>query len=289
MKNYNIKDNLDEKDIINEINLASKYPNNNKIFIICEGKSDRKLISKFLDDDVVEIMESNGGKIIALKVLEHFLNLNPNVIGILDRDYSSLSYNNLFFYDNCCLEMMLLGSDNVFRSLCTEYEFNEIDTDTFLYNILRSLKVISILRKYNEENNGSINFRLLNINTIFKDDDKYYIDDSLLWNKLIKNQNNINYFKDIKNDDLILYFYNICTNFNTKDELLQITNGHDFCDLFTAIYNEKEIGKHKGIKSNVLESALRLSFNKYDFKATKLYNNLRQYEKDLNINFIKLD
>lgn len=59
------------------------------------------------------------------------------------------------------------------------------------------------------------------------------------------------------------------------EELLNLTNGHDFCELLANIAR-KNTGN--GTSKEIIQRALRCSYRKEDFCNTMLYKNLKEYE-----------
>ena len=70
---------------------------------------------------------------------------------------------------------------------------------------------------------------------------------------------------------------NICSKYSkciTIQDYLQITNGHDYINLFCEICKKH----NKGISINSIERAFLTSFGPSEFKQTTLYNNLYKYQ-----------
>ncbi len=270
MGTNSIKSNLTKETIISEIKLLSGTKNNeDKVYIIVEGEDDIKFLKKFLKANVI-IYESFSGK----KGVEEIINSkeihNSRVIGIIDRDYSEKSKDNrIFFYDRCCMEMMLIGFDEVFECIYHEFYNGEIEVKKLRNHILKELYKLSRIRKYNEKYIKGINFKGLSFNNIINYENK--IDEE----KFIESIRKINPNKSLDFIEKIEKLNNI-----EIDELLNITNGHDFIYFFKALCN-KTI-KNKGIKYKEISSVLRGVFNNQLLKSTKLYLNINNYFENKN-------
>ena len=69
----------------------------------------------------------------------------------------------------------------------------------------------------------------------------------------------------------------------TVQDLLKITQGHDFSTLFVTICN---IYTNKHFNSKSVERALRCSYRNKDFEKTELYNSLATYQENIGIKFL---
>lgn len=138
------------------------------------------------------------------------------------------------------------------------------------------LKFLSIIRMYNEKFQWEINLRALSINKVFIQD-IYGIDNEKVVNELNKINDNII-------DDNKLGMINEYGNqVQTVQELLNITQGHDFSSFFAAICNTHT---NKGINNKSVEMALRCSYRNKDFTETRLHNSLLTYQENLGILFL---
>lgn len=84
MGNNSIRNNVTVNDVISEIRMFSSADRKKKIVIV-EGIDDLKLISKFVNKDII-VKESFNGKAGVLKIKEVYKDKN-NIIGIVDKDY----------------------------------------------------------------------------------------------------------------------------------------------------------------------------------------------------------
>lgn len=268
---------------INKLKLLNKL-NKKKIIIYCEGKSDEDILKKLFFEDNIEIFNLKGKQEVLKKINEsEKINKSErniyklvHIIAIIDKDYSKEEkiYKNLFFYDYCCLEMMLMSSKKVQEALYLLYCKNKenLNCEIFFMNILNSLKNISLIRKYNDTNKCINTNKLIKINNLYIDNEKEYINNKkLLQDKEILGKSS---FLDTKKDD---YSFN---------ELLDITNGHDFSELLKEIFNRNTDTNGAKIKREAVEQQMRNAYSKECFKNTKLYKKLIKYQFEENITLL---
>ena len=268
MGTNSIKSNLSKETAISQIKLSlgADIKKENMIIVV-EGQDDIKFLRKFCKPNT-KIFESYSGKqgveeIICSKIINDF-----RVIGIRDKDYCNTPiYNRIFFYDKCCLEMMILSFDEIFESLYSEFYNGKINSYELKELIFKELYKISITRKYNEENGLSIKFSGLNFNNLITND-------KLELPTFINELKKINSGKYIPNFERLL-------NSKVEEEVdyFNITNGHDFLYFFKTIC-DKSKNNTTGISKDAIPSAIRTSFSKIHFKLTKLYQTTKEYCKN---------
>ncbi len=172
--------------------------------------------------------------------------------------------------------MMIIENEEVFNSIYNEFYKGEMQSMELLNKMLMELRVLSIIRMFNENFQWEIKLRALSINKVFIQD-TYGIDNHKVVNELNKLSNNI--IDDNKLEMIKEYGNQV----QTVQDLLNITQGHDFSSLFAAICN---IHTNKGIDSKAVEMALRCAYRNDDFKETRLYSSLLTYQKNLGILFL---
>ncbi len=265
MHDNSIRTNISKEDIISDIKLTkSADPNKEQVYIVVEGPDDIKFMAKFLSDNVF-LYESYSGKDGVEEIVTYF-NTNE-VIGIRDKDYQLLKRSSfIFYYDYCCLEMMIILSDNVFQNLCTEYYQGKLVFSDLRLKILQALKEVCIIRKYNEQKLWGINF--------------HAIKPSKYWNSSTMSIDYVNLYNDISDirkngfdkslidsDMMISWKY---------DDYLSNTQGHDFFSIFAAVCSTK-----KGISQENISAAARVGYNITDFQKTRLYKDLSSYSNKI--------
>lgn len=279
MENNSIKSNLTKDYIISDLKLSlSEDVYRENVFIVVEGENDIKFLKSYLNFDNTFLYESYDGKNGVSEIVNNFFPDDKRVIGIRDRDYLEDEESpKIFFYDNCCLEMMIIENETSFNSIYNEFYKGDMQLLELRDKILKELKFISIIRMLNERSKWEINLKALSINKVFRQD-SYSIDNEEVVSELNRIDNNI---LDEEKIEKINEYANQAQSFQ---ELLQITQGHDFSSLFAAICN---IDTNKHIKPQSVEMALRCSFRMEDFQETRLHNFLLTYQKTINIVFLK--
>lgn len=263
-----IRKNLSYEDIVSSIRLTMNHPLNKNInFVIVEGPDDSKFISFFLDEKV-QVFESFSGKKGVLDIVKFFK--KKNVIGICDKDYDDDSPQNIFFYDYCNLEIMLINEDNVIKKIISEKDNDFESPSCFRKKILESLKVISLLRKYNFSNLDTAN-RVKFGNGVV--DNSYdYTAKKIELSKLEDYLKSINREKDLS-------WMSVALNDSTEYELRDITNGHDATKIISLLL---------GIRHDILCIVLRCAFSREHFLKTKLYNQLFTFQMDNELNYLSV-
>lgn len=274
-----ITDSITREDMIAEIKLLLDGDiTHKKVVIVVEGLDDIKFINSMCFDSDNTVIQSYSGKIGVLDIIDNYKE-EKRVIAILDRDYSISTYSdNVFYYDYCCLEMMLISNNDNFANIYNEYVFsNKWDYEKLRLHCLNQLRCISFLRKINWEKSLGINFNKISINNLYNCNEIKMID----FRDMINKRHN-SFF--IENEDIykeIQFYYKQEENY---EELLNITNGHDFCELLANIARENT---GKGTSKEIIQRALRCSYRKEDFCNTMLYKNLKEYEVERGLKIFK--
>ena len=82
-----------------------------------------------------------------------------------------------------------------------------------------------------------------------------------------------------KDINKLINIFNYCrkkTGDSSLENLLDITNGHDFSKIFVQMCKKYRSGKYR---QEDIERGLRISFNKESFRNTNLYNDLKKYQE----------
>lgn len=262
--------------------LLSADINKNKSFIVVEGMDDVKFFRDKIDKEV-EIIESYSGKIGVFSIINEVN--DSRVIGICDRDYDKeVRIPRIFYYDYANLEMMLISNDVAFMKLIAEnYEVSSFPFD-LRYEILCGLQFLSLIRKYNEDFNAFIRFGTdMPIDTLV-------IKGSFELNKhktkcvlLERNQaDNLAITEAIRNAE------SLCQTKLSYENLLFITQGHDFAKLLQHVISNGKIRSGKTQGSDSLISSMRCAYYIDHFRVTGLYYELYEYTKKHNIKLIQL-
>lgn len=272
MATNSIIDNLNSRDIISTIKLEMGADiNKQKVFLVVEGQDDKSFFKYFCNENV-SVCESYSGKKGIEEILQNFTSQN-NILGVRDKDYEQrILDKRILFYDFCNIEMMFIKDDETFERLVCEHYKGDKKYTQLREEILHQLILISELRRTNEKEKKMWNFNGINYEEIINEDDKVNI--KLLQEKLIK----INGSKK----DIQTYILKK-ENEYSYEELLNITNGHDFLKMISACCNKKN--KVKINEKNIMDT-LRKSFGKSNFRNTKLYSDLEKYQKENKIKIV---
>lgn len=267
MANNSIKSNLDKNAIISSIKLSLGADlKNEKYFVVVEGEEDWRFLRKFLTKEVI-IYESYSGKKGVNEIVSCAYIDSEKVIGIRDRDYCSYSYDRIYYYDYSCMEMMIIKDDKVCEALEDEFYDGSLHCYNLRNLILKELFPLSCLRKMNEEKKLGIKFKGISIDNVLKDDFTLSI------SKLKENLERNNRLHEL---DLSLILDNIINNDYEKDgieDLLKITNGHDFINYFSSICNKS---RKSDISKKQIAPCLRSTYDIGRFKKTDLYNSIER-------------
>ncbi|OON98746.1 MAG: hypothetical protein ATN35_00615 [Epulopiscium sp. Nele67-Bin004] len=157
-----------------------------------------------------------------------------NVIAIRDKDYQvKPTSNNIFYYDWCCLEMMLIYNDEVFESIVAEYYNGSLSANVLRETILEQLQFLSLIRKDNEQNDKRLKLRDLPLPKAFNENTQKLDENIIIVEIKTRNPQ---------------YVHNENSEVLSLEELLDITQGHDFTKLLATICNsvqKKELKTRK--------------------------------------------
>ncbi len=280
MGNNSIRNSLTKDYIISDLRLSlSDDIYREKIHLVVEGEDDIKFLKTFVNKEKTVLYESYDGKNGVSEIVKNYFGTNKYVIGIRDKDYlENEESQKIFFYDNCCLEMMIVENEESFRIVYNEFYKGELSPSELLLKILNELKFLSIIRMCNERFQWAINIRALSINKVFKEDELCILSDNVISELNRINCNNID-------DDKFQILDNYNNEIQSFYRLLEITHGHDFSTLFSAICNTYT---NKHINPKTVELALRCTYRNSDFSKTRLHNTLTMYQEDIGILFLSV-
>lgn len=267
-----IRDNITKDDIIAEIQLALSADFSHSLsIVIVEGADDVVFFNGKLNKGV-EIIESFSGKTGVIEIVDFFD--DDRVVGICDRDYNYCDkYDRIFYYDFSCLEMMMVSVDSAFNNFVYTYFRGSTPPDQLRLIILKDLQILSIYRQLNANEGWGIRFVGLSISKAFEKT-KTKLD----YSSILRQLNNNNPGLISYNHTHLSLVRKHCMKLTPEiQSLLSITNGHDFMHYFHALcccYSPN-------FKSSVadISKGLECSFRVDDFKKTKLYEIIADYQQ----------
>lgn len=279
MASNSIRCNMSKDDITADIRmtLGADY-NHQKAIVVVEGKDDITFFNGKLSDNV-DIYESFSGKEGVKEIISFFS--EKRVVGICDRDYTnSTSDTNLIYYDYLCLEMMLVSNFETFQSFANNFYFGSETPKDLLMRIFYGLKWLSIFRKLNAENAWKVKFNGISIAASCDDGNT-----SISIEKLLKRLNEINRGIISNNREYLVAVSSQCREECDINTYLNITQGHDFIEYFQKIANDSSPFS-RSVSIDTLFGGLCCAFREQDFKATNLYNSLKEYYNAYNVQIV---
>ncbi len=272
-----IRDRLNESDTISEIILMlhhEKY----KVCVVVEGVNDQKLFNSLFSNNVEIFQSYSSNSGVDNIVSKHFIG-NKRVIGIRDRDYLSFPINDqCFFCDYCCAEMMIISLDSCFDRVYSNcYNAGKMNSEEVRLHCLERLEMLSKLRKLNFIFNWGIRFDGMKPSKFYKRN----IDE--MNRDIIEELNKIN--PDNLIDKKRIAKCKKMPKCKTLEDYFEITNGHDFINLFCKVLTNR----HGTESVRTIESTLRGTFSSADFEKTKLYEDLLKYQRNNRLEIIKND
>lgn len=272
MGKNSIKESLTKEDIIADIRmtLAADF-NRVKSVVIVEGDDDITFFNGKLSSNV-DLYESYSGK----KGVEEIVDTFPDerVVCICDRDYGPVSNNpRIFYYDYCCLEMMLIANNDSFRNYCYGYYRGKKDPLRLRTELLEDLAVLSLYRKLNEQNNWGINFRGLNFSQGFDEINcKISIPSIVAQIKKINTSNSEQIriqLSSIGSEKQLL---------SSESDYLLITQGHDFINSLHQICLHSTPRKNGSPPAREMYRSLVCSYRIDDLHRTIFYSQISAYQ-----------
>ncbi|WP_444350981.1 hypothetical protein [Phocaeicola plebeius] len=272
-----LKENVKIQDIINEIRLqwnTSTY--HHKVLIMVEGKDDQTFYFKFFEPYQSELKTCKGCK--KLKDIYNKIksSLSIECIAIKDSDFDRL--NNVppiddgFFYTDCHdYEMMCLADELVkkelFDNLAIMYDADLIETT------LNDLRYLSYFKWYNYTYKAYYEMKAIKVENESVENLRNY--------SYLHNIAHVSSSKSIIDEESLNQF--IASK--TPPPSYEITNGHDFIKRLCYRLKTKE-GQHN-INENQIRLVLHPCFRKENFQQTKLYKDIKNWERKKGRNILK--
>lgn len=267
---------LDSGNTVSEIKLLLAGDlTRKKVVMLLEGEDDIKLF-KFLVSENVILVKSYGAKGAIDSIIPNFFAGEKRVIAVRDKDYEDYSENPRIFYcDHCSCEMMMAASDTAFDRVATNHYMGSLNFRKLRYEILCSLRYVSVLRKCSYKYRWSLKINDVDLPSFISPGAKPGE------TATVKAVNRYN-----KNNIVDRYRVSVMRSEDVGTELnslLDITNGHDFLAVF-AIYCRAS-GK-RNVRDKDLGSAMRCAFDYISFTGTALYAELKKYQREHGLNIV---
>ncbi len=262
-----------------EIRLSINHLNNeNKVFILLEGKTDIKLFRNIFSNDYTDTSKLDGkdNLVEALQTLqdEGF----TQILGIKDADFEHLenisNIENLFITDYHDMEIEMIES-KALKSVIDEYSSEscyKLHLSDLKNNIYEIALEIGYIRWYNEK------FRLSNGKGLF-DFKRVKLNFFISLNSCIISFSKEDYFLKLQ-EQLTDSEVNIQEEIDKLKMIsidkLQICNGHDLTLAISKYFSQSNINQDR------IESALRLSYTFNEFEKTNLFTQLNLWAETHN-------
>lgn len=272
MGDNSIRSNLSKEDIIAEIRLTLGADfKREKSVVIVEGQDDVLFFNGKLQRDV-DLRESFSGKSGVIEIVKFFS--DDRVIGICDIDYDiDISCPRVFYYDYCCLEMMLISDDSAFSSFFYSYYPASGNPEEIRLFLLSNLKWLSLYRKLSAEQLWGVNFKGLSLKkAVDKTSHTLKIAD------ILSQINKLNRGSISNGREQLGQISLACQKEYDQNGYLYITQGHDFLYYFQALCEIARQCKGKSPGISELFHALVSSYHKENFTQSNLYQSLAKHQ-----------
>ena len=257
--------------IADELIYDSKHPKfANKVFLLVEDVSDKRVFYKLFNNNLVEIRPITGCSkfddiIIKLKAqhIKHF--------AIKDADFNRVfninpTFDNLFYTDCHDIEMMCFYNEDSITEIFANYS-KKYD-NAFIISIFKDLELLSKFKCLNIYKTCHYCFKGYKV--VDKDNVNNDLSNFTILEKTIKERSH--HITDSVSLDEINSFFSNCRIPNLEFE---ITNGHDFMALFCCYFRkDKEIGIHDFCEKQHLRPTMGACFRMEHFVKTQLYKDI---------------
>lgn len=250
---------FDSKDVCSQTSTVYMLLNSpiyaGKTIIIVEGDDDRSVYKNFFIEDKVFLHPDGNCDKHAIILNDLNFKYYKRLVAIKDADFDRLNsitskFGNLFMSDTHDLEGMVLreGVPSMLNA-SDSYRCANVDISA----IKESLRDISLLRWFNNQNGFGLNFQGVNVNKPIAD----------YWNCVIDNtEANVSVTYD--------HFQKFVEGVATVD-LDELTNGHD---LFELVYIQAKSVDKSNFPKKPFFKRLRAAYTLERFKTTSLYASL---------------
>nr|VFJ92437.1 MAG: Protein of unknown function (DUF4435) [Candidatus Kentron sp. LFY] len=292
-------------DIVDAIRLELKNKHStDKVWIIVEGETDRRLFSKLIDGDDVEIEISHGGLNALLTIVSELSRETERILGIRDADFLHLegeakTPENIFLTDHHDAEMMIVSCDEVYRNLAIEHLPKTKPDDSAVSKggipphealssrqvILRSIAFIAGLKWINHTRDLGLDFGNLGLGRFYDwhpDRRALVLDEDNYLDVIMERSGNKK--GKVSREAIHLEIKDI-------SDLLDLCNGHDFMRAFAIFSDCHRSPENKKAKKKTshedIGKAFRAAYRFMDFQKTRLYKRLQQWSNRQSVSLFK--
>jgi hypothetical protein len=250
-------------------------------FLIVEGETDDKALSRYIDSNACEI-EVAFGKQNALQALDLLEEDGfAGVVALVDADFDRLLSNkypveNLYITDKHDLDLTIFASsafDQYVREYSDRESLNKVcDGDLIKLRqwILSSALPLACCRLASDRDSLNIYFKDLRHDSFIREDDLILEVDHLLSALIGRSKTRC---------DIAGLKSRLAREAALEHDLYQLVSGHDAAAVF-GIALRKLLGDRRDVHtwSSEIEAGLRLAFNREALEETEFYISLRAWE-----------
>nr|VFK06912.1 MAG: Protein of unknown function (DUF4435) [Candidatus Kentron sp. LPFa]VFK23073.1 MAG: Protein of unknown function (DUF4435) [Candidatus Kentron sp. LPFa] len=265
----NMKDHVDSIDVADAIRfeLKNKY-STEKVWIIVEGETDRRLFSKLIDGNQVEIEFSREGLNGVLRIVSELLKETNRILGIRDADFLHLegkveTAQNIFVTDYHDAEMMIIACDEAYHAVEAEYFPEEEELSYSREMILKSISFIGGIRWLNHANDLDLNFKNIGFGKFY--DKRNLLHETNCLHHVME--------RSPKKKDRITKEA-VRSKIKNIADFLNLCNGHDFQKAFAYLASSNS---KKGWDADDIGRSFRVAYRFEDFQKTNLYKRLKEW------------
>ncbi|WP_433763652.1 hypothetical protein [Flavobacterium ginsenosidimutans] len=268
-------------------------------YLIVEGKTDFRLLKKFVNDDSCKI-EIAFGNIKVVEVIERLKKEGFNkATGIIDSDFRILDnekeIEGILTTDYHDLEISLINSpsfETVMSNYCQIEKLEKLYTRNYSQlkkSYFELAKNIGYLKWLNKIENLGLTFKPANpegntidYNVFISANDLNYMGDEKLVNAIL-NFCNGKVTVNIKKEEILEKL----TKFKKEVDLNHLCNGHDIMNIIS-ISLRKHISNlnSKSIPASQLEKEFSLAYESRYFMKTSLYEKIKNIEQDKKVSIL---
>lgn len=270
MSSNSVFDAVTSDSIANEIIMTLNAKPNTPIIVV-EGIDDINLLKTIKSEQTI-ILESSKGKSGVFEIIEKCQRvIDKNLIGICDRDFDvqkNPEQENIFYYDYSCLEMMVFSNDGVYKKVLDQIDI-DIDENSRC-KVLHRFESMTILRKCNFENGSGLNFKGVTLSKFSSSGER---ENSM--DELIKMVDSCTPKVDFNKKEKIYAKAKLNIGEDrTEDELLNLTQGHDFIETLRDLNNKST---RKKVSEDTIRRIMNSAYTLSAFMKTNLYLLITDY------------